>query len=90
MGVAAQEQFEISVRRLTVNFRRMRKQDGKFVVRDFGRRVLDIVGPVVVCVIDAGEMDALTVKGDSLGLVEQHPYSHLFQTGNHTDRVMIA
>lgn len=35
VGVAAQEQFEISVRRLAVNFWRMREQDGKLVMRDF-------------------------------------------------------
>src|ERR1700693_4728301 len=77
VGVAAQEQFEVSVRRLAVNLRRMREQDGKFVVRYFGRRILDIVGPVVMGIIDTGEMDTLTVKGDRLGLVEQHPDSHL-------------
>jgi hypothetical protein len=90
VGVAAEEQFEISVRRLAINLRSVRKQDGKFVLWDSGRRVLYVVGPVIVGVIDSGEMNPLTVKGDRFGFVEQHPYSHLLQTGNHLDCVVIA
>ena len=64
MSVAAEDQFEVSMRRLAVNFRSMRKQDGKFVVRNIGRRILNIICPEVMRVIDAGEMNALAVDGD--------------------------
>ena len=90
VGVAAEEQFEISVRRLAVDFRSMRKQDGKFVVRNIGRGILNIVGPVVMGVINAGQVDTLTVTDDHLGFVQQHPYSHFFQSRDHADRVVIA
>jgi hypothetical protein len=88
--VATEKQFEISVRRLTVNLWSVRKQDGKFVVWDSGRCVLYIVGPVVMGIIDAGDVDTLLINGNYFRFIQQHPYPHFFQAREHTDRVVIA
>jgi hypothetical protein len=89
VGVAAQKKLKIGVRRLPVDFRRMRKQNGKLIMRDSGRCILDIVSPVVMSIVDASEMKTLTVKSDRLRFVKQHPYTHLFQSRDHTDRIVI-
>jgi hypothetical protein len=36
-----------------------------------------------VRVIDAGQMDALITTRDHAALIDQHPYPHGFQAGNH-------
>lgn len=61
MGVAAEDQIEIGMRGLAIDLRRMRKQNGKTVRRNIGGRLLDIVDPKIMGVVDAGQINALTV-----------------------------
>jgi hypothetical protein len=43
-----------------------------------------------VRVVDSGKMDALMIALDRLTFVKQHADAHLFQSGQHADRVVIS
>src|SRR5215469_14182466 len=90
MGVATQQQTEVSMSSLAIDLRSVRQQDREFVVRDRGSSLFNIVNAVVMGIIYAGEIDALVAAHDGLALVEQHPDPYLLQSWNHADRVMIA
>jgi len=90
MRMSAEQQIEIGMRRLAIDLGRMRQQDRKFVVGELGRSLFDIVEPIVVSVIDTGQMEALIAALEHFGFVEQHANAHLFQLGDHADRIMVA
>ncbi len=90
MRVAAEHQVEIGVRRLAIHLGRMRQQDRKFARRDFQGGLFDLVHAVVVGVVDAGEVQALAVAEQRLGLVDQHPDAHFFERRRHPDRIVVA
>jgi hypothetical protein len=52
--MATEEQIEAGVRGLTVNFGCMRQQDGKPVAWNFGRRLFDVVDPIIMGIVDTG------------------------------------
>ena len=90
MGVAAQQQVEVGVRRLTINLGRMRQQNREFAIWDLRGRFLDIVHAVVMGVVDPGEVQNLTVAQQRLGLVDQHADAHCFERRHHADRIGVA
>ena len=88
--MATQKQIEPGMRGLTVDFWCMRKQDRKFVMGNLGCSLFNIIDTIVVGIVDAGQMDPLVTPHDDLGFVKQHSYAHLFQSGNHSNRIVIA
>ena len=90
MSVASQEDVEIGMRRLPVDFGRMRQENREGVVRDALRRLLDIIHAVEMRVVDASKMNGRASALDLLLFIEQHLDSHLFERGHHADRVVIA
>ena len=90
MGVPAQHQIEFGVCRLAIDLRRVRQQDRKPVIGQLRNRLLDVVDPVIVRVVDADDMDALVAAHQGLGFIEQHANPHLLQPGDHADRVVVA
>ena len=67
MGVATQQKVESGVRCLPINFGSMRQQDREGFVRNPGSRLLDIVDPVKVRIVNAGDMNVVTfaLKNDA-------------------------
>ena len=67
MSVAAQQEIESGVRCLPINFGSMRQQDREALLRNPGSRLLDIVDPVKVRIINPGDMNmvAFTLKNDT-------------------------
>ena len=59
MGMAAQEQIEPGMRSLPVNFRRVRQENSESVLWDLLRGLFDVVDPIIMRVVDAGQVDAL-------------------------------
>src|ERR1035437_6741205 len=86
----AQQQIEIGMGGLSIDFWGMRQEDGEFPIRYLRSGLFDIVDPKVVRVIYSSQINPLIAARDRLALIEQHPYSHGFQPRNHLDRVMIA
>ena len=64
MGVAAEDGAEAGVGGAHVGLRRVRQQQGDGVVRNVLGGLFDVVHPVVVGVVDAGQIDALPVALD--------------------------
>ena len=60
MSMAAQQQAEPGMRRLAVDLRRMRQQDRRLRARHRLDRFFDVVHPIVMSVVDADEVDALS------------------------------
>src|SRR4029077_6630035 len=60
MGVAGEQDVEISVRGLPVDLRRVRQEDRELAVRNPFGGLLDIVHAIVMGVVDAGEVNAGT------------------------------
>ena len=90
MRVSAQHDIEIGVRSLSINLRRMGEQYGKFLRRNVRGGFLDIVHAEIMRVIDADEMNALSIPCNFDRLVEKHPNSHRFHARDHSYAVMIA
>ncbi|MGB3022563.1 MAG: hypothetical protein WBB50_10630, partial [Methyloceanibacter sp.] len=72
MGMAGEEEIEIGMCRLPVDFRCVREQDRERAGRNLARRLLDAVRAVEMRIVDAGEMNAIVPALDRLLLVEQH------------------
>ena len=41
-------------------------------------------------VVDTGQIDALATPEDTLALIEQYAHSHVLETGDHANRIVIA
>ena len=57
VGMATEKQIEAGMCSLAINFRCMRQQDRKSVVRNFGCCLFDVVDPIVVRIVDAGQVN---------------------------------
>ena len=91
MGVAAEDQIEIRHARPGDRSPACAKAEWKNASRGISRsRLFDIVDPVIMGVVDAGQINALPVARDRLAFVEQHADSHRFEARDHADRVMVA
>jgi len=90
MRMPAEQQVEIGMRRLPVDLGRMRQQDRKFAAGKARRGLFDVVGAVVVSIVDPDQMDVLVTAFEGFGLVEQHADAHLLERGDHADRVVVA
>jgi hypothetical protein len=55
-----QQQVKSSVGGVAINLRRVRKENRKSIVRNFCSRLFDVVHPIVMGVIDTGQIDAVT------------------------------
>ena len=60
------------------------------MVRNFSSRLFDVVHSIVMGVIDTGHIDAVATTRDGFALIEQHTDSHPFETGDHTNCIVIA
>ena len=76
MGMATEKQVEAGMCSLTVNLGCMRQQDRKRVVWNLGRCLLYVVDPIVVCIVDAGQVNRFIRPPNCLTFVEQNPNSH--------------
>jgi hypothetical protein len=90
VGMAAQQQIETGVRRLAIDLRRVRQEDGEPVVGNIGRCLFDVVDAIIMRIVDAGQVDRFTVARNGLALVEQHPDSHFFESGNHANGIVVS
>src|ERR1700693_916480 len=90
MGVPTQQKVEPSMRGVAIDLRSMRKENGKSVVRNVRGGLFDVVDSVEMSVVDTGQIDTVAIARNGLALIEQHSNSHLFETGNQTNRVVIA
>ena len=57
MGVAAQQKIESGMGGLAIDLGGVREEDREFTLRDLRARLLDIVDPEIMRVIDAREME---------------------------------
>ena len=69
MGVSAQQQTEIGMGRLLINFRRVRKQDRERVARYPGTGLFDVVRTVEMRIVDASDIYALIISKSRAGPV---------------------
>src|ERR1700737_1701197 len=81
MGVSAQQQTEIGMGRLLINFRRVRKQDREHVARYPGTGLFDVVRTVEMGVVDACDIYPLIIAVYGLAFIEQHSDTHVLQPG---------
>jgi hypothetical protein len=70
MGVSAQQQTEIGMGRLLINFRRVRKQDRERVARYPGTGLFDVVRTVEMRIIDASDIYALIISNPGRAQVQ--------------------
>src|SRR5512132_683043 len=90
VGMATQQHIEIGMGGLAIDFGRMGKENRKLVVRELGRNLFDVVGAIVVSIVDADQMDALIPANDRLHFIEQHSDAHFFHARNHADGIMVS
>src|SRR3954453_15116187 len=90
MRMSAQYDIEPSVGSLPIDFGRMREQNRKDMIGDIGSGPLDVINSIIMGVVDPGKIDVLLLLLNRRTFIEQHFYSHAFQTGNHADRIMIT
>src|SRR5262245_40654576 len=57
VGMATHKQIEPGMCSLAVDFRCMRQQNRKRDVWNFGRRLFDVVDPIVVRIVNAGQVN---------------------------------
>ena len=75
---------------LAINLRGVGQQNRKGVGRNVGRRLFDVIDPIVMRVVDPGQIDALATEEDRFALIEQYANSHFLETGDHANRIVIA
>ena len=90
MRVAAQQEIEIGMDGLAIDFRRVRNENREFVRRHARGCLLDIVHAVEVSIVDAGDVNPLVAALDRHGLVEQNLDAHVFESWHHQNRIVIA
>ena len=71
--------------RLAVDFRRVRQQYREISLRYIRHGPSNVVCPVEVGIVDAGQMDSLIAAREGLAFVEQYPYVHGLQARDHLD-----
>ena len=86
----AQQQVKSSMGGVAINLGSVGQQNRKGVGRDGGGCFFDIIDPVIMRIVDTGQIDALATPGDRFALVEQYANSHFFETGDHADGIVIA
>jgi len=59
-------------------------------MRNFSRRLFDVVHSIVMGVIDTGQIDGVAITRDRFALIEQDADSYAFETGDHTNCIVIA
>ena len=81
MGVSAQQQTEIGMGRLLINFRRVRKQDRERVARYPGTGLFDVVRTVEMRIVDACDIYALIISNPGRAQVQGHGLAFTAQCG---------
>src|SRR5262245_26271201 len=64
VGMATQKQIEASMCSLTVNFRCMRQQNRERAIWNSGRCLFDVVDPIVVRIVNAGQVNRFIAARD--------------------------
>ena len=90
MGMSAQHDLKACVCSLPVNLRRMREENGNHIVWNGGGHFLNIIGAIVVGIINASQLDALVAADNRHEFIEEQSNPHRFDFGDHPDRVVIA
>ena len=75
VGMTAQQQTESGVRGVAINLRGVGQQNRKGIGRNVGGCFFDIIDPIVVSVVDTGQIDALATPRERFALVEQYANS---------------
>ncbi len=88
--MSAKHGGETGVSGVPVDLRRVSEQDGGGVGGDGFSRFLHVVGPVVVRIVDACQIDRLATACEGNGFVEQHPDAHVLDRDDHMQAVMVA
>jgi hypothetical protein len=86
----AQQQVESGVGGVAINLGGVGQQNRKGIGRNAGGCLFDIIDPIIMRVVDTGQIDALAIPRDRLALIEQDANSHFFETGDHANRIVIA
>jgi hypothetical protein len=63
MGMPAQQQVESGMASMAINLRGVGEQNGKGVGGNVGGRLFDVIDPIVMRVVDTGQIDALATPG---------------------------
>lgn len=89
MCMPGQQQIEPRVGSLPVGLWRVGQQDRELIVGHRGGGLFDVVDPVEVRVVDAGQEYVAAASLYYYVLVQQHPDPHPFDIRDHLDRVVI-
>src|SRR5262245_2656801 len=90
VGMATQKQIEAGMRSLAIDFGCMRQQNRKRVLWNFGCCLFDVVDPIVVGIVNSGQVNRFVATRNWLAFVEQYPNSHFFEFGDHANGIMIS
>src|SRR5579859_413469 len=90
MSMSAQHDLKVCVGRLPVDLRSMGKQNRHACRWNRRGSLLDIIGAVVVGIVNPGQIDLLVPADNLFGFIEQHSNPHGFDFRDHPDRVVIA
>ena len=85
----AQQEIESGVGGVPINLGGVGQQNRKGIGWNIGGCFFDIIDLIVMRVVDTGQIHALTTPRDSFALVEQYANSHVLETGNHANRIVI-
>ena len=83
-------QIKSGVGGVAINLRGVGQQNRKGIVGNVGGRFFDVIDPIEMRVVDAGQTDALATPRDRFALVEQYTNSHCLETRDHANGVVIA
>ena len=86
----AQQQIEPGVGGVAINLRSVGQQNRKSVGRNGGGRFFDIIDPIVMRVVDTGQIDALATPREEFALIEQYTNPHVLEAGHHANAIVIA
>ena len=89
MGMPAEQQVELDMGGVAINLGGVGQQNRKGIGGNRGGRFFDIIDPIEVRVVDTGQVDGLATPRDWLALIEQYANSHVLETGDHANRVVI-
>ena len=90
VGVAGEHEVETVVERLVVDLGTVGEQDAAGALRDAAAGGLEVVGAVKVRIVEAGEMQILSVALNGGVFVEEHTESGGFEMRDDFDDVVVA
>ena len=86
----AQQEVESSMRGVAIDLRGVGQQNSERIDGNGAGRFFDVIDPIVVRVVDTGQLDGLATPPERFALIEQDANSHVLETGDHANRIVIA